>query len=178
MSLAGKMKRTSALFLTLIAAIAGCSPNAGKQASDNAETAPDLESAAIAAGVIPDPTNSDVTGLYARDTDRVCIVPAALDFRIGAFVDYGSRQSCSASGTVTRSGETLHVQFDSAQGCEFDARYEGDRIVFPGKLPDVCQKLCSGRASMAALDGALLSNSLSEAAAMRDGRGKLLCSNP
>lgn len=172
------MRRTSALFLVLVTAIWGCSPNASKQMPDNAATAPDLESAAIVAGVIPDPTNSDITGLYARDTDRVCIVPAALDFRIGAFVDYGSRQSCSASGTATRSGETLHVQFESAQGCEFEARYEGDRIVFPGKLPDACQKLCSGRASMAALDGALLSNSLSEAAAMRDGRGKLLCGNP
>jgi hypothetical protein len=166
------MRRLAGLALLMLAA---CGPHGERSGARNATTPPDLETAAITAGVIPDPASSDITGLYARDTDRLCVVPAQLNFRIGAFVDYGPGQSCSAVGTASRSGEALHVRFDGADGCEFDARYEGDRIVFPGAVPGACARLCSGRASLAALDAALLSNSLSEASAMRDGRQKLLC---
>jgi hypothetical protein len=154
--------------------LAACS-NAESTRRVEGKVAPDLETAAISAGVIPDPASADITGLYARDTDRVCIVPDRLNFRLGAFVDYGGTQSCSGTGSATRSGEALHVRFDHADGCEFDARYEGDRIVFPANLPAACQKLCTGRASLGALDVALLSNSPSEAAAMRNGKGTLLC---
>ncbi|PTS88014.1 hypothetical protein DBR17_05170, partial [Sphingomonas sp. HMWF008] len=45
-----------------------------------------LEAAAIEAGIIPDPASTDITGLYARETDRVCIVPSATAYRIGIFV--------------------------------------------------------------------------------------------
>ena len=137
--------------------------------------ATDLETAAISAGVVADPNSTDISGLFARDTDRVCIVPAALDFRIGVFVDYGDQQSCSGSGKVTRVGETLHVAFDGANGCAFDARFEGDRIVFPGRLPTACEKLCSQRASLAALDVRRLSDSVAEATTLRNSRGTLLC---
>lgn len=170
------MKR--ALALASLMLLAACGARADRTAADNAAVASDLESAAIAAGVIPDPTSSDITGLYARDGDRLCVVPEQLNFRIGAFIDYGGTQSCSGSGTATRAGEVLHVRFDHAEGCEFDARYEGDRIVFPGRVPAACDRLCTGRASLAAMDAALLSNSLSEASAMRNGKGWLLCATP
>ena len=170
----GSWLRSAMAALLLLPAACGSAPRQAAHA-DNAASAPDLESAAIAAGVIPDPASTDLTGLYARDTDRVCIVPGKLDFRIGAYVDYGSNQSCSGSGTATRSGETLHVRFDGAEGCEFDGRYEGDRIVFPATVPGQCAKLCRGRASFGALDVALLSNSLSEASALRTAKGAMLC---
>ena len=72
-------------------------------------------------------------------------------------------------------GETLHLDFDDAAGCSFDARFEGDRIVFPGPPANACQKLCGRRASIAALDVGRLSESVSEASTLRDSRGKLLC---
>lgn len=153
--------------------LAGCSR--GPDSGDGGGAPPDLETAAIGAGIIPDPKATDISGLFARDTDRVCIVPAELDFRIGVFVDYGDRQSCSGSGKVTRVGEMLHVIFDGDGGCTFDARFEGDRIVFPGRLPNACEKLCSRRASIAALDVRRLSDSTAEAATLRDLRGRLLC---
>lgn len=161
-----------AILLTTLL-LAGCGKASGPQARST--PAPDLESAAISAGVIADPNSSDISGLFSRDTDRVCIVPAALDFRIGVFVDYGDQQSCSGSGTVTRVGETLHVSLDSAADCAFDARFEGDRIVFPGRLPGACEKLCSQRASLAALDVRRLSDSVAEATTLRNSRGTLLC---
>ena len=129
------MKR-GALLATLL--LTGCSGSA-PQPGGNTTAATSLEAAAIEAGVIPDPNNSDITGLYARDTDRVCVVPAATGYRIGVFVDYGDKVRCSGSGTVTRGGEKLRLDFGGT-GCSFDARFEGDRIVFPGRLPDACRE--------------------------------------
>lgn len=153
----------------------GCSSEPAAPPRANPTEAPDLETAAIAAGVIADPANTDMTGLYARDTDRVCVVPDRLNYRIGAFVDYGDRQNCSGSGTVTRVGEALHISFGGAPGCDFDARFEGDRIVFPGRIPQACERLCGQRASFAALDVRRLSDSVSEATTLRDSKRKLLC---
>ena len=166
------MKRALVIALLLIA---GCSGSDKKAEATNQAAPIGLEAAAIEAGVIPDPNNSDITGLYARETDRVCVVPTATAFRIGVFVDYGDQQNCGGSGVVTRVGEKLHVEFDKAEGCSFEARFEGDGIVFPGRLPDACQKLCQRRASMAGLDVNRLSESVSEASTLRDSRGKLLC---
>ena len=139
-----------------------------------------LEAAAIRAGVIPDPDSTTISGVYAGETDRVCIVPTATAYRIGVLVDYGDQQRCGGSGSVTRVGETLHVELRSADGvqgtgCDFDARFEGDRIVFPGRVPDACRQLCERRASLAALDVGRLSESVSEASTLRDARGRLLC---
>ncbi|MEO5866338.1 MAG: hypothetical protein ABIS14_12565 [Sphingomonas sp.] len=169
------MKRWAAAIALLLAA--GCSrqPTPGSATTDNGATG--LEAAAIQAGVIPDPKDTDITGLYARDTDRICVVPSATAYRIGVFVDYGEQLSCGGSGTATRVGELLHVNFDGASGCSFDARFEGDRIVFPGRVPEACQTICVRRASIAGLAVDRLSASVSEASTLRDGRGKLLCAS-
>ena len=135
-----------------------------------------LEAAAIEAGLVTDPASTDLTGLYARDTDRLCIVPAATDYRIGVSIDYGEDQYCSGSGTVARAGETLKVDFPGAPGCTFAARFDGDRIAFPGRVPEACQTLCRKRASIAALGVDRLSDSTAEASTLRDGKGRLLCS--
>lgn len=155
--------------------LAACSKASDKPTATVAP-ASGLEAAAIDAGVIADPASTDIAGLYARDTDRVCIVPNATAYRIGVFVDYGENQTCGASGVVSHVGETLNVDFPQAPGCNFDARFEGDRIVFPGEVPRACSDICRGRASVAALDLERLSESVSEASTLRDARGKLLCS--
>lgn len=151
--------------------LAGCAQEADTGNAGGAA----LEDAAIAAGLVRDPASTDIAGLYALDTDKLCIVAAKSGgYRIGATVDYGE-EGCSAAGTVTRSGEQLRVAFDGAPGCDFDARIDGDRIVFPGGVPAACEKLCTNRASLAALEVGLLSEAASEAAAMRDFRNKELC---
>ena len=134
-----------------------------------------LEAAAIAAGVVQDPNATDPTGLYARDTDRLCVVPGDKDLRVGVTVDYDDQQGCAGGGTATHAGETLHVRLGPDDACAFDARFEGDRIMLPGALPEACAKLCRGRASLAGLSAERLSGSASEAGALRDGRGRLLC---
>ena len=159
--------------LLALVALAACHGGA----PDPAASPQGLEAAAIEAGVIPDPASTDLTGVYATENDRLCIVPSAKAYRIGVFVDYDETQNCGGAGEVSRNGDSLHITFGSgdAAACRFDARFEGDRIVFPARVPDACQKLCRGRASIAALDVTRLSESAAEAATLRDARGRLLC---
>lgn len=138
-----------------------------------ATRAPDLETAAMLVGLVRDPSDTSVTGLYARDADRLCVVPQGGGYRIGAHADLGDNAGCDGIGTLTRSGERLHI--DLGDGCDFDARFDGDRITFPATLPDACARRCSRRASFAALDAVRLSESAAEASTMRDGRGRLPC---
>lgn len=161
-------------WLALLVLLAACGrPNDSARRADPGPA--DLERAAVRAGIIADPDRIDITGLYARDTDRLCIVPARDGFAIGAFVDYGPNETCSGRGTVTRAGETLHVTLGESGACAFDARYEGDRIVFPARLPEACDRLCRDRASLAALDVRRLSDSVAEASTLRDAGQQRLC---
>ncbi|TKD51199.1 hypothetical protein [Sphingomonas baiyangensis] len=158
--------------LAAVAAFAGCSDQPATQGQGGA---PGLERAAIERGLVRDPADRGLTGVYARDADRICIVETASEARIGALVDYGDDIACTGRGTVAREdgGTALAVAFGG--GCSFTARFDGDRITFPATVPEACRALCSGRASFAALTGERLSDSASEAVAMRDTRGGTMC---
>lgn len=157
-----------------LALLAACS---GGGAGSNTATPQDLESAAIERGLVSDPDGSDLTGLYARDTDRVCIVRNRDSYRIGAFVDYGDGLSCTGTGTVSRAGEALSVTLRGRNGvtCSFDARFDGEHIRFPATVPPDCASFCGPRASFAALSAERLSSSEAEARALRSAEGKRLC---
>lgn len=164
------MKRVIAFVIVL----AGCSGSDGQ--AQKAVQQQDLESAAIARGLVRDPDDSDIAGLYARDTDRLCIVAAGTSYRVGAFVDYGDGITCSGAGTVERSGDALRIALGAGDAaCRFDARFDGDTIRFPGAMPAACERQCAQRASYAGLEVARMSDSAAEAAAMRDAAGKRLC---
>ncbi len=132
-----------------------------------------LEAAAETAGIVPDP-GAPLQGSWSRDTDRVCVIGTGKTAQIGVSVDYGEDQGCAASGTVERSGDALKLAFGT---CKFDAKFEGDRIAFPAEVPEACESLCTGRASLAALTVDRLSESRSEASTLRSAKGKLLCGN-
>jgi len=168
--------RPGALLPWLLGALllAGCS---GGQAPANAGQPQDLESAAIERGLVRDPQETELAGVYARDTDRLCIVATGLDYRLGAHVDYGDGITCSASGTLSRVGGTLHVELGGSDACSFDARFDGERIRFPGALPDGCSAFCARRASFAGLEVTRMSDSTAEAQAMRDTAGRRLCAD-
>jgi hypothetical protein len=166
------VRAAAALWLAML--LAGCGGAAAPEPANTAAPAmPELERAAIEAGVIADPASSDLTGLYARDGDRVCIVPDQSGYRIGAVTMAGEGQACSGQGRVTREGEALRI--DLGDGCAVAARFEGDRILLPARLAPECERLCTGRASLAALDVERLSDTPAEARTLRDGRGRLLC---
>lgn len=157
--------------LALFVLLAACS---GQQAAKD-QPPQDLEKAAIERGLVRNPSDTEIAGLYARDTDRICIVPTTIGYKIGAFVDYGDGITCSGTGTASRVGETLHIELGADQACGFDAKFDGDKIMLPGALPARCDKLCTRRASYAGLEVSRLSESPAEAAAMRDANGKRLC---
>ena len=169
------LRRNGGLVALAALALAGCSSGQDSADAVNGGAGARLEQAAIATGVIRDPASADLTGVYARDPERVCVVPAAQDFRIGVALDYGEGQQCSARGTVARAGDALKI--DLGDGCAFTARFDGQGIAFPGALPEACQRRCTGRATMAGLSVDALSNSLSEATALADAKGRALCAS-
>lgn len=162
--------------LAAVFLLAACS-GSGDPGPTASPTPPSLESAAIERGIVRDPKASDITGLYARDTDRLCVVPDGTAYRVGAFVDYGDKVSCTGRGTAARSGSTLAIELKGKNGetCAFDAKFDGDRITFPANVPDSCAKLCGPRASFAALEVERLSESAAEAEALRSAEGVRLC---
>ncbi|WP_157073626.1 hypothetical protein [Sphingomonas soli] len=151
--------------------LAACS---GQQAAKD-QPPQDLEKAAIERGLVRNPADTEIAGLYARDTDRICIVSTSIGYKVGAFVDYGDGITCSGTGTASRVGETLRIELGAEGNCGFDAKFDGDKITVPGALPAGCDKLCNRRASYAGLEVTRLSESPAEAAAMRDANGKRLC---
>lgn len=159
-----------ALAVAMLAALASCPRDEPRM---RAPAAPDLETAAILRGLVRDPADRDIVGLYARDTDRVCIVRRGGRYQIGATVDFGDGQGCSAAGRVSRSGANLRVVL--GDDCRFDAQFDGDRITFPAKLPDGCAAACGNRATMEALAAERLSESVAEAATMRAASGVTPC---
>ena len=161
------MRRALLLALTL----GGCGTEPSNAVADSRGAR--LEAAAQTAGIVSDP-NAPLQGSWARDTDRVCVFGTGKTSRVGVSVDYGEDQTCAASGTVSRSGDVLKLAFGA---CTFDARFDGDRIVFPAEVPAACESLCTGRASLAAVTVERLSESRSEAATLRSSGGKLLCGN-
>ncbi len=157
--------------LLLALMVSGCGQEQKAVVADSAGAR--LEAAADTAGIVPDP-NAPLQGSWARDTDRICVVGTDKSARIGVSVDYGEDQGCAASGTVERSGDALKLVFGA---CKFNARFDGDRIVFPPEIPEACESLCTGRASLAAVTVDRISESRSEASTLRSSAGKLLCAN-
>jgi hypothetical protein len=151
--------------------LAACSPETPAQPPVPGEK---LEAAATAAGLVVDPATAPIAGSWARDNQRMCVVPAGDALRVGALLDYGDGQGCAASGTAERRGERLRVRFGD---CRFEARFDGERIAFPAALPDACATLCTGRASLAAFAVDRLSTSISEAATLRAPSGQGLCAD-
>ena len=160
------MKRWGVVLLVL----SGCDREPAPPPSAGAR----LERAAVAAGLVADPALASIAGIWARDTDRMCIVPAGTETRVGVVIDYGEGQTCAASGAVERRGGTLKLRLGE---CRFDARFDGERIAFPAELPLACAAVCTGRATLAAVEVERLSGSVSEAATLRSPRGRSLCTS-
>ena len=162
--------RIAALAFVLLAA---CSEPVA-EAPDAA--GPALESAAVVRGLVADPDVVALTGLFARDADRLCLRERE-DARavVGISIDYGAGNGCSARGTVQRRDGGLTLDFGEA--CRFDAEYDGEVVRFPGALPDGCADVCRGNASLAGMATERLSHSSGEVAAFRDRRGRFPCAD-
>lgn len=163
--------RSAALATCLI--LVACGPPVSSSAVENAGVA--LERAAVARGLVADPAKVDPIGLYTSDSDSLCVVPAGGGYRVGASIDYGEGQGCSAAGTASGHA-TLAIRFGDA--CRLTARIEGDRVSFPATVPAGCDRFCTGRASLAALTADRVSGSAAEAESAVTPAGGALCARP
>ena len=160
---------TRTLMLALL--ITGCGQVDPPEAATGAGA--ELERAAVAAGLVPDPARASIVGAWARDSDRICVVPDDDGReRIGVVIDYGEGNGCVGAGTVRRTGDRLAVDLEV---CRIDARFDGERISFPAEVEAGCARACRGNASLAALTVERVSGSASEAAALRAPSGRRLC---
>lgn len=157
----------------LALALLGCGRASDEAPADGNSAGAQLERAAIGMGVVPDPKRLDPAGAYGSETDRVCVLRAGGGYRIGESVDYGEGNGCVARGTARGVGR---LAVSLGEGCRFEARFDGSRLVFPAILPAGCDSMCTGRASLTALVAGKLSGAESEAAALRAPDGQPLCS--
>ncbi|MBY8820985.1 hypothetical protein [Sphingomonas colocasiae] len=168
--------------LALSLLLAGCSAQAP---ADNgaAGGASDLETAAIAAGAIPDPRTAPIEGLYERSgdggPDRVCLLrDGGESYRIGIDVMFGDETECLARGNAVRNGERVSITLAGKGECRIEARFDGREIALPGSVPDGCAAYCTRRGSLAGFALGQSSASRADAASVVARDGALLCEGP
>lgn len=124
---------------------------------------PDLEQAAIDAGVIPDVRNMNLSGAFERSSDlgedRFCAVGNdEHGYQVGLLAVFGPDSKCEGMGAAERVGENVRITLDSEMESETDtgkkcviiASFDGVELQFPGDLPESCKSYCTPRA---VLDG-------------------------
>ncbi len=180
------MIRAGSIILKVFACIslAGCDGASLAPASDAASNS-ELERAAIDAGIIVDPANLDLAGLYEAgselNNDRFCAVRDEDNYKVGLMVYYGSDQMCAGQGQAVLDGEsvliTIAAQDDDEETCEITAIFDGEQIAFPGSISNNCARLCSQRASMAGVSIPLVESGSKSAARAKDAEANRMCSS-
>ncbi|MGV3478909.1 MAG: hypothetical protein ACO1O3_03095 [Sphingobium sp.] len=168
--------------LALCLLLMGCS---AQKPADNAAVGAtsDLETAAIAAGAIPDPRTAPIEGLYERSgdggPDRVCLLRDGGEaYRIGIDVMFGDETECMARGSAVRKGEQVVITLAGKGECRIEARFDGREIALPGSVPDGCAAYCTKRGSLAGFALGQSSALRADAASVVARDGRLLCEAP
>lgn len=155
--------------------LAGCS--SGEAVDD--QGAGNLEAAAIASGVIPDPATAPVEGLYEHvgeaATDKLCLMGEGDRFRLGISVHLGRNVACHAQGTAERTGEALAITLEGQGDCSFLAAFDGEEVRIPGAVPKGCASYCTGDNSISGVALGKSSGERADALAARDAEGAPLC---
>lgn len=188
-------RRAEALRRILLVAVAAMLASCGQDASDSLTATPEdtseadnvaasvgsrLDALAAEEGVIPDGGSRSPEGGYGRTyaggRDRLCVVEDEPGrYRVAVEVRIGQDQGCRGEGTaVLDGGEQLRLSFDGAT-CRIDARYEGDRVVLPGRVEDGCARLCSRRGSLAGVTFPRIGDGRAMASSMTDSADEVLC---
>jgi hypothetical protein len=158
------MKKSLVLALLLI----GCSGDREGEGAGNQATGP--------AGT---GTLTRLTGLYegaqSRPPNQLCIIEAEGEARFGLVVWGSNQHSCSGSGTVSRSGDSLRFRMAGDETCSFEATINGTSITLPATVPDGCAYYCGARASLTGASFAQAGTSVEDARKARDLVGDPLC---
>jgi hypothetical protein len=166
--------------------LAGCDGTATSSGQDEAAMSPaaeELDALAVETGALPDRVETDPAGRYGRryegGSDSFCLIPdggARGRYRFGAETRIGQEEYCRGTGRTRLTADKLMLHFDGAgKDCMIVARYEGDKIVFPGGLDLRCAALCSSRGSFAGVSFPRIDRDIVAARQMRDMRRNQLC---
>ncbi|WP_432770467.1 MAG: hypothetical protein HEQ22_06935 [Sphingopyxis sp.] len=149
------MRRASAAILVAALLLVGCDRPAPGDADTSIDAGNPLEVAARERGIVR-PEAVVPTGVFERahdlGRDAMCVVPdGAGQWRFVLTAAFGPGLSCTANGQITRDGGGWRMRFGVAEGCEAVVHEEEDELRLPGILPDQCDSVCPGRASLAGL---------------------------
>lgn len=180
------MRLFAALSLALILASCGDERTAPTEAQSTPAGDPQsvgarLDALAAEEGLLPDGGDRSPEGGYGRTyaggRDRMCLVEAVADgtYRFALEVRIGQDQGCRGGGSAVLDGGLVRLSFDGASGCTIDARYEGDRLVMPGRVPEPCARLCSRRGSLAGVAFPRIGDGRAMASSMTDSADEVLC---
>ncbi len=145
------MNRRFALFCCAL--LAGCGDNASSVLGGGNDVGSELDKAAIAAGIMPDPDQVEFAGRFETRSelgaDKFCAVSSgAKQFDVGFIAVSGSESKCEGRGTATVNGDKVRISLGGKGNCAFDARYDGLELRFPGSVESGCASYCSPRASL------------------------------
>ena len=140
-----------------------------------------LEAAAAAAGLLPDPEAGLVSARFEQRSelgiDRLCLLATgADDIRVGLVANFGSDSRCVARGSAERHDGGLRLALGGERKCEIDADFDGTEVRLPGVVPDECAALCTGRASLAGVHFYAVEQGDPAARSAVDPAGRRLCS--
>jgi hypothetical protein len=144
------LNRGVALFCCAL--LAACGENAPSVLAGN-DVGSELDEAAIAAGIMPDPDEVEFAGRFETRSelgiDKFCAVTkSARQFDIGFIAVSGSESKCEGQGTAAISGEKVQITLQGKEKCTFEARYDGIELRFPGSVESGCASYCTPRASL------------------------------
>jgi hypothetical protein len=165
------MKHMKKLLLAFLL-VAGCrgEPQEGNQTAAPKESPPArAEPARI----------GDLGGLYEGGGDpkhQMCVVRGkGGEQRFGLVVWGGNMHSCSGSGTITRSGDTVRLAMAGDSSCTLEARISGTTIRLPQEVPQGCAYYCGARARLGGAELTQTGTTRDDALKAKDIVGDPLC---
>ncbi len=117
----------------------------------------DLDSAAINAGILPDPENILLAGRFETrsdiGTDKFCAIKTSdNEYRIGILAVFGPESKCEGRGEAKLDGEKVIITLKNEKidddSCLFEADYDGISMQLPGNISASCSAFCTNRASL------------------------------
>lgn len=139
--------------LLCVALLAACGENTPSVLGGGNNTGSQLDEAAIDAGIMPDPDDVEFAGRFETrsdlGTDKFCAVANGSEkFNIGFLAVFGPESKCEGKGSASVNGDKVRVTLTGKGACEFEARYDGIELRFPGAVENGCASYCSDRASL------------------------------
>jgi hypothetical protein len=139
--------------LLALGILAACDNQVPAALGGGEEAGSALDQAAIDAGILPNPNNLEFAGRFETRSDlgvdKFCAVSnGTKQYNVGLIAVFGPESKCEGRGTAQIAGDKVRITLGGKGSCQFDARYDGVELRFPGSIESGCASYCSDRASM------------------------------